>query len=282
VNLISFWIFLFFSLGISLAKYIITSFWIFFILAIISLGLSWIFFKKQNLTLSNIFLLILIVLVGGLAFKNRSDFSSYNSCFDFKKEIYLKIKVVSYPKQNKNFKVYKALVESVKEGQTKKPIDDYVFVRDYSGFDIKYHGVYWARGRLRTKGNYKNLWLKKTAFIKKDRDPGAIFLAAEFVSLKIKNAFDKFLSKKASSLLSALFLGRRSGLDKETRDDFKKAGLSHILAVSGLHVGIVYCIGIVILKMLGFRKFFDKIFIIFLISQKIVKTYQLSFYTSAD
>ena len=40
-------------------------------------------------------------------------------------------------------------------------------------------------------------------------------------------------------LVRALALGDRSGLDRETRDAFRALGLSHLLAVSGLHVGFV-------------------------------------------
>lgn len=41
-------------------------------------------------------------------------------------------------------------------------------------------------------------------------------------------------------LAVAMLLGDRSGLDREMREDFSRAGLAHILAISGLHVGIVF------------------------------------------
>ena len=42
-----------------------------------------------------------------------------------------------------------------------------------------------------------------------------------------------------SSLVRALALGDRSGLSTEVGDAFRKLGLSHLLAVSGLHLGLV-------------------------------------------
>ncbi len=42
-----------------------------------------------------------------------------------------------------------------------------------------------------------------------------------------------------SSLVRALALGDRSGLSSEVGDAFRKLGLSHLLAVSGLHLGLV-------------------------------------------
>ena len=41
-------------------------------------------------------------------------------------------------------------------------------------------------------------------------------------------------------LLNALVLGERSGVDRELNDKFIRSGAIHLLAVSGLHVGIVY------------------------------------------
>ena len=38
----------------------------------------------------------------------------------------------------------------------------------------------------------------------------------------------------------AMLLGDRSGLSSDDKENFKKAGLSHILAISGLHVGLIY------------------------------------------
>ena len=41
-------------------------------------------------------------------------------------------------------------------------------------------------------------------------------------------------------VLSALTLGYKGDLDKETRQNYSVAGISHILALSGMHVGIVW------------------------------------------
>lgn len=41
-------------------------------------------------------------------------------------------------------------------------------------------------------------------------------------------------------VLTALTLGYKSGLDKETRDAYSAAGISHVLALSGMHIGIVW------------------------------------------
>lgn len=49
-----------------------------------------------------------------------------------------------------------------------------------------------------------------------------------------------FGSEKSNSLVTALITGDRSALSKETVDAFRTSGASHILALSGLHLGIIY------------------------------------------
>ena len=50
---------------------------------------------------------------------------------------------------------------------------------------------------------------------------------------------DRLFADKNRGLASALLLGDKSGLDKVEKQAFSLSGLSHILAVSGLHVGFV-------------------------------------------
>ncbi|MDD7558796.1 MAG: ComEC/Rec2 family competence protein [Bacteroidales bacterium] len=49
-----------------------------------------------------------------------------------------------------------------------------------------------------------------------------------------------FLSPDEQGLVVALSLGDRSRLQKADRDDFTNAGLAHIMAVSGYHLGVVF------------------------------------------
>lgn len=51
-----------------------------------------------------------------------------------------------------------------------------------------------------------------------------------------------FRSDGTAPLLRALLTGDRSGLSRETTAVFRESGASHILALSGLHIGIIYLI----------------------------------------
>lgn len=48
------------------------------------------------------------------------------------------------------------------------------------------------------------------------------------------------VDKEALSVSSALLLGQKSGLDKDTRKKYAQVGASHLLALSGMHLGIIY------------------------------------------
>ena len=49
-----------------------------------------------------------------------------------------------------------------------------------------------------------------------------------------------FPGENSSAIITALLTGRRSALPRETVQAFRLSGASHILALSGLHLGIIY------------------------------------------
>jgi competence protein ComEC len=59
------------------------------------------------------------------------------------------------------------------------------------------------------------------------------------------------LNKEPLSVISAIVLGSRHDLEQETKDSFSRSGAMHVLAVSGLHVGIIYIVLGFIFNFLG-------------------------------
>ena len=51
--------------------------------------------------------------------------------------------------------------------------------------------------------------------------------------------FDNHLSATPAAILRALIIGDKSRLDPELRDSFTRVGVAHVLAISGLHIGLV-------------------------------------------
>lgn len=62
--------------------------------------------------------------------------------------------------------------------------------------------------------------------------------------LKLRNGIKREIyripiSSDSKELLAAMLTGESQGIDSNMRESFRKSGLSHILAISGLHVGII-------------------------------------------
>ncbi len=72
---------------------------------------------------------------------------------------------------------------------------------------------------------------------------------------KIVQTYERLgLKDKELAVVSALTVGDREQLDNETQQSFSNAGAMHILAVSGLHTGIVYSIIFFIFTLGGLYK----------------------------
>lgn len=56
---------------------------------------------------------------------------------------------------------------------------------------------------------------------------------------RVEKVFDEYLEEDNSSLMKAIILAKNSYLEEESIDWFRDLGLAHILAVSGLHIGII-------------------------------------------
>ena len=71
--------------------------------------------------------------------------------------------------------------------------------------------------------------------------PGAGGAASALHELRgrLRDALQRSAPEPAASLASAVLLGLRAGLPPDAAADFRRAGLAHILAISGLHVGMV-------------------------------------------
>ncbi|NMB82292.1 MAG: ComEC family competence protein, partial [Ignavibacteria bacterium] len=67
----------------------------------------------------------------------------------------------------------------------------------------------------------------------------------------IDNVIQKYHNKSTTSLLRGLLLADKSMIDFETKVDFINAGVIHVLAVSGLHVGFIVLIFVFLFKRLN-------------------------------
>jgi len=94
-----------------------------------------------------------------------------------------------------------------------------------------------------------------------------------YYTLKLRNSLEKILIKNGLvddelGVGDALLLGKRSHISKEMMQAFSAAGTVHILAVSGLHVGMIYAV-----LLLLFRPIRSKKYLVTLIILSILWTY---------
>ena len=69
----------------------------------------------------------------------------------------------------------------------------------------------------------------------------AVYQKAQEQNQKLRERLQNTgLDNETLSISSALLLGQKSELSKETRKDYAQVGASHLLALSGMHLGILY------------------------------------------
>ncbi|MBQ7063724.1 MAG: DNA internalization-related competence protein ComEC/Rec2 [Firmicutes bacterium] len=57
---------------------------------------------------------------------------------------------------------------------------------------------------------------------------------------QLAEGFDGLLPREEAGIMKAILLGQEEALDADIRDTFRRVGIAHILAISGLHVGMLY------------------------------------------
>ena len=72
------------------------------------------------------------------------------------------------------------------------------------------------------------------------QDSNVIEKLAQNTNSLFAKIFTTHLDTESSALCKALCIADKSGLESSTKKEFSRAGASHILAVSGMHVGIIF------------------------------------------
>ncbi len=96
---------------------------------------------------------------------------------------------------------------------------------------------------LQKQGVHHQVFLRNTRYVYKESSQNSMYKIAE----SIRNTVEEKLilngfNGEELAVIKALILGQRNTISKELLQEYTKAGAIHILAVSGLHVGIVLLI----------------------------------------
>ncbi|MFS4455049.1 ComEC/Rec2 family competence protein [Maribacter sp. 2304DJ31-5] len=96
------------------------------------------------------------------------------------------------------------------------------------------------RSYMEKLGIYHQMKLNKGGYVKKKRPSSTILGMAEKIRGHIIRSLKKYnFGKNELAIIQALLLGQRNDISNDTYTDYKDAGAVHILALSGLHIGIL-------------------------------------------
>lgn len=89
----------------------------------------------------------------------------------------------------------------------------------------------------------RNKWQRTVTSLNQTPRTSRMMLRARMVQQHIAAIFKHSrLTTNALALVSAMTLGDKSGLSAEAKEVYSISGTSHILALSGLHIGIIYAV----------------------------------------
>ncbi len=245
-------------------------YYILMLVGIFVLIFSIIFIKKyRKQYLSGIFIFISIFYFGTLSVEKHTTNS-----FRFTEKTITGIALINEPPQEKQ-KSVKTFLKfiSLKNDSTftdnNQKILSY-FEKDSNSLSLKYGDIIYFSGKiqklknpgnphefdfktyLERKGISGQIYLSSEKYKITDRNKGNfIFKFAYQLRKKLVKIYEENnISGQELAVLSALTLGDKSELDPETKQAYSSSGAMHILAVSGLHVGIIFMILKILLSFL--------------------------------
>ena len=118
--------------------------------------------------------------------------------------------------------------------------------RNYKGFDYSEY-----LKQLKIFGTIKCTELK----IIGKKQANKIFQLSNELYLKIIENTKNILDEETASILLGLILGNKTTIDEEIQENFKNSSMSHILAVSGMHIAyVILGINIIFKNLIGKKK----------------------------
>lgn len=286
-------IFLSLATGIFLNEYLEVSFGILLALTFLSLLVSLLTIRKMRLSTTCI--LIFLSLLGVVFSKSYQSLSrdhiAHIARFYRRDPVLVKGIVISDVKKQKFFKsaIKTTFALEIKYFRTKwgwRSKTGRILVNIFQDADITYGDYVLLEGKLHppfryssdTKFSYEEYLRQKgirlLLSVKKDGYTGPLESNRgnrfKVSSLRIKNKLKEILTQNLTAneagIIAAIILGERSLVPEHIRELFIHTGTAHILAISGLHVGIVAFLVFLLLAILHLNRKGQYIFtILFLI-----------------
>lgn len=103
---------------------------------------------------------------------------------------------------------------------------------------------------MQRKRLYHSVYARDVEILSSEKSNDVLALAYRCNNSLKQRLYSSSLSKDKAALAVSLLLGDKKGLDEDLKMSFSVAGLSHILCVSGLHIGLIIAMFDVLLKFL--------------------------------
>lgn len=217
-----------------------------------------IFFNRKS-----IYLIIIISIISNLIvnFQNRR----YENVYKDGEELTL-IAIVDSNKEEKEYKDTYQIKTEYKDTNLILSVNKNKNIELEYGDKILIKGEFAEPSESRNYGgfNYKEYLksIKVHGTIKADsievlakNSNNPIFTFANNINLKIKENISKLIPEKYGAIFTGLILGDTSKVKEEVNDNFKIANISHVLAISGMHITyIVIGIELLLKREIGKRK----------------------------
>lgn len=116
---------------------------------------------------------------------------------------------------------------------------------------------------LKTKEIYKIVFAKNNQVeVMEEDNIGLIDNCLYLIRNSIKDSAKKILPEKEANFLIAILIGDKQELDEDIQNNFRNSSLSHVLAVSGMHVSYIILGLSLILNKIKISKTYTKVFLI--------------------
>ncbi len=147
-----------------------------------------------------------------------------------------------YIQVNKNNKEFDYGDKVKLQGKYNKPSKS----RNYGGYDdSQYLKTLKIAGRIKVS----NIKLLEKQQINK------ILIHINNIKLKINKKIEENMEQEKAAILKGLLLGETQDISNETKENFQISNISHILAISGMHIGyIILGVELLFKKLMGKRK----------------------------
>jgi competence protein ComEC len=279
----------FFALGIVISHILYLSFWIYFIFFLCCLLTLIVFRSKPT------FLLFLLVLSFGASRFSLTTFHPKNHISQIinklgEQKLHISARIIDEPvfySGKTRFALSLQKIEQI-------PISGKISATVVGQFNANYGDYVSFFGRLQKpypnnnaySFNYKEYLENKsiygTTFLYSNPVRGGFSNRAKDIKLEkarknlysvlvikprkwLRARIETLFPQKEAGFLKAILLGEKYTLDKGIKDDFANSGLSHILAVSGLHTGVIALILLTILSVILRRRNLSRIVTIFVL-----------------